>query len=106
MSAALLLALVLAAPPPLAPVPATAGIAAFDLDRGRWVQRSNASAAFPMASVFKLPLAVAVLQAVDHGELALAATQTITPTDFSPGHSPIREHAAGKPVTLTVRDLL
>jgi len=59
-----------------------------------------------MASVFKLPLAVAILQQVDRGELALAATQTIAPVDFSPGHSPLRDQAGGKAVTLSLRELL
>ena len=62
---------------------------------------------FPMQSVFKLPLAMTVLDAVDRGALELDQPVRVTPADFVSDrqHSPIRDrNPAG--VTLPVRDLL
>ena len=69
-------------------VDATVGVAAVDLDSGRSVViRGNEP--FPMASVFKFPLAVEVLRCVDSGSLRLDQKFTILPAEFSLGHSPI-----------------
>ena len=62
---------------------------------------------YPMQSVFKLPIGMAVLAAVDHGELALDQRVAVTPADFVTDrqHSPIRDrHPEG--VDLTVGELL
>jgi beta-lactamase class A len=59
-----------------------------------------------MGSVFKFPLALAVLQRVDRGEMHLNDPITITPAEFSTGFSPIRDAAKGKAVHTTVRDLV
>ena len=61
----------------------------------------------PMQSVFKLPLGMAVLAAVDRGDLALDQAVRVTPSDFVSirQHSPIRDrHPDG--VDLTVERLL
>ncbi len=62
---------------------------------------------FPMQSVFKLPLAMTVLDAVDRGALRLDQPVRVTPADFvsERQHSPIRdENPEG--VTLPLADLL
>ena len=59
-----------------------------------------------MASVFKLPLAVTVLRRAGSGALNLDRTYTIPVSDFSPAHSPIRDRANGRAVTLTLRELV
>jgi beta-lactamase class A len=84
---------------------ATFGYAAVDLDTGRTVSM-NADERFPMGSVFKFPLALKVLQLVDQKKLDLDKSYTIQPSEFSPGYSPIRDEAHGKPVTMTLRELL
>ena len=62
---------------------------------------------FPMQSVFKLPLAMTVLGAVDRGALRLDQTVRVTPTDFVSDrqHSPIRDRNP-EGVTLPLSDLL
>ncbi len=62
---------------------------------------------FPMQSVYKLPIAMAVLAAVDRGALRLEARIAVTPADLIPpqGHSPLRDaHPQGAEVSL--RELL
>ena len=51
--------------------PAALGVGLMNLESGQ-VFTLNAERPFPMMSVFKLPLAVAALDAVDKGELSLA----------------------------------
>lgn len=53
----------------------------------------NSSNRFPMQSVYKLPIAMATLQAVDQGRLKLNSEIVVTRTDFvTPGqHSPLRD---------------
>ncbi|HWW63107.1 MAG TPA: class A beta-lactamase [Thermoanaerobaculia bacterium] len=84
---------------------ATVGYAAMNLDTGK-VIRQRGDVSFPMASVFKLPIALTLLQRVDKGEVFLTKEVTITPDQFSFGHSPLRDSANGKPVTVTIGRLL
>jgi beta-lactamase class A len=84
---------------------ATVGVTAIDLDSGRRVSIHGGNH-FPMASVFKFPVALVVLQRVDVGEFKLDDTITIQPPQFSRGHSLLRDSANGKPVTVTVRRLI
>jgi beta-lactamase class A len=86
-------------------IDAKVGVAAIELENGN-AFHLRADESFPMASVFKLPLALTVLRRADSGALKLDHAYTITPRDFSLGHSPIRERAKGKPVTLTLRELV
>lgn len=62
---------------------------------------------FPMQSVFKLPLAMAVLDAVDRGTLRLDQPVQVSPPDFVSDrqHSPIRDRRPDG-VTLPLSDLL
>lgn len=67
----------------------------------------NADQKFPMQSVYKFPIAMAVLSKVDQGALALEQIIHVQPSDYIPkeGYSPIREKFPDG-VDLTVRDLL
>ncbi|MEA2413928.1 MAG: beta-lactamase class [Thermoanaerobaculia bacterium] len=84
---------------------ATVGVTAINLESGRRIS-IHGSDHFPMASVFKFPVALVVLQRVDAGEFRLDDAITIQPSQFSRGHSPLRDSANGKPVTATVRHLV
>ena len=67
----------------------------------------NGGERFPMQSVYKLPIGMAVLQRVDRGALTLDQKVRVAPADFvSPGqYSPIRDRFP-KGTTLTIRQLL
>jgi beta-lactamase class A len=60
---------------------------------------------FPMQSVFKVPIAMAVLARVDAGKLGLGDSVAVRPADLAPGYSPLREKfpTGG---TFTLRELL
>jgi beta-lactamase class A len=105
MNALALIILAATAAFPLPKTDAIVGVSAIDLDTGKTVS-VRGEESFPMASVFKLPLAVEVLRRVDAGQFQLDHSYTLTPADFSLGHSPIRDNAKGKPVALTLRQLV
>lgn len=81
------------------------GVTAVDLDTGRRVSL-NGDERFPMASVVKLPVAIAYLQRVDRGDDSLTREVRLTPGDFRPGVSPIAEEANGQPITVTMGRIL
>jgi beta-lactamase class A len=68
----------------------------------------NATSRFPMQSVYKVPIAMAVLQKVDRGELTLNQKVEVTAQDImpAPGHSPIREKHPHGGVKMSVRELI
>ena len=71
------------------------GVALLDLkDRKSWSHRGAET--FPMQSVFKLPLAVAVLQQVEAGKFKLDQPITVTRKDFSLFHSPLIKSFKGE----------
>lgn len=80
------------------------GLAAMVVETGEHVSvRGNER--FPMQSVYKAPIAMAVLREVDSGRLSLDKPVRIRREDMPPVHSPIRErNPAG--ATLTVKELL
>jgi beta-lactamase class A len=82
-----------------------AGVMAIDLNSGRTFAL-RADERFPMGSVYKFPIALAVLREVDRGTLKLDTRYTIAVSDFSAGASPIRDRANGKPITVTLRELV
>ena len=84
---------------------AVIGVAAIHIQSGRRVS-IRGSERFPMGSVYKFPIALAVLRRVDAGTLSLKQEVTIEPKDFAPGWSPLRDNANQQPITLTVRELL
>ncbi|HEX8151997.1 MAG TPA: serine hydrolase, partial [Thermoanaerobaculia bacterium] len=103
MIATLVIAAALALPPQQSD--AVIGVTAVHLESGRRVSVRGAEH-FPMGSVFKFPIGLAVLKLVDDGKLSLGRKVTIEPKDFSPGWSPLRDAAKGKPVTRTIGELL
>ena len=81
-----------------------AGLAAIDLDTGQRIMFRE-SEGFPMASVVKLPVAIALLQRVDRGEVSLSDKVTLGLDDFHAGASVIADEAKGQPITLTLERL-
>lgn len=81
---------------------ATALVAGGQIDGIRLDER------FPMASVFKLPVALTVLHQIDQGKLALDQKVRITKSDFvAPGsYSVIRDRHPEGNFDITVRELL
>jgi beta-lactamase class A len=67
----------------------------------------NGDRQFPMQSVFKFPLAMAVLDQVDKGKLSLNQKVRITPADLLPKtHSPMKDKYPEGNVDLTLAELL
>ena len=87
------------------PIGGTVGVAAIHVESGKRVS-VHGGEPFPMASVFKFPIALAVLQQVDDEKIFLTDEATIPPKRFSDGHSPLRDAAEGKPIHSTVGALL
>ena len=83
----------------------TVGITAIHIETGRRVTL-NGEARFPMASTYKLLIALQLLHRVDRGEVRLSDQLTLSEHDLRPGHSPIADFANHQPVTLTVERLL
>lgn len=84
---------------------AVIGVTAIHLQSGRRVSVRGGER-FPMGSVYKFPIALAVLRRADAGTLPLDRNVTIEPKDFAPGWSPLRDRAKQQPITLTVRELV
>ena len=87
--------------------PGVFGISVLDLQNGS-ACRVNATRPYPMMSVFKAPVAAAVLARVDAGTLMLAQTVTLTRADVDPGSAvpSIGENFRGERMTFTVDRLL
>ncbi|MBW4562923.1 MAG: class A beta-lactamase [Mojavia pulchra JT2-VF2] len=81
------------------------GIGVLDLNSGKsWFL--NGKQRFPMQSVYKLPIAIAVLKLVDEGKISLNQLVTITRQEFAPGWSPIIKDIKGDKAQFTVKNLL
>ncbi|MDY6995890.1 MAG: class A beta-lactamase [Actinomycetota bacterium] len=76
------------------------GLHAVDLPSGRWLAH-RAKDRFAMCSTFKGYAAAAVLHRADRGQLALADTVTIPPSELVT-YSPVTEPVVGQPVTLSL----
>src|ERR1044071_6560182 len=63
-------------------------------DRDEVIVSVNGSMGFPMQSVYKLPIGMAVLRSVDEGRLSLAQKVKVRPEDLVPErlHSPLRDN--------------
>jgi beta-lactamase class A len=96
-----MLALILAATLTLPPQTSDAviGVAAVDLQTGKRIS-IRGDERFPMGSVYKVPIALEVLRTQQ-----LDRVITIEPKDFSPGWSPLRDEAKGKPIVMTIEQL-
>ncbi|MDB5014509.1 MAG: hypothetical protein JWQ25_2711 [Daejeonella sp.] len=82
------------------------GISALILETGESASY-NAEKRFPMQSVYKFPIAMAVLAKVDRGELSLDGKVNVTKSDFIllEGHSPLRDKFPDG-ATISIQDLL
>ncbi len=88
-----------------ASIPGRVGAAAMIIETGTVVS-TRGNERFPMQSVYKLPIAMAVLQQIDAGKLKLGEEIHIKQSDMTPGiHSPIRDMTPAG-TRLSTRELL
>jgi beta-lactamase class A len=85
----------------------TLGVAVLDLQSGAEAH-VNADQSFPMMSVFKAPVAAAVLSSVDEGKLSLRQQVTVNRADVLDGSAvpSIGAHFRGERMTFTIEQLL
>ena len=81
------------------------GIAAIHIESGRRFS-FHGTDRFPMASTFKVPVAVQLLSRVDRGEVRLDEMVTIEPQDLHPGSGTLTALFNKPGVSLSVRNLL
>ncbi len=83
------------------------GVAVMVLETGKTVEFA-ADQKFPMQSVYKFPIGMAVLAEVDRGALRLDQKVMVSPDDLAPKglHSPIRDAHPNGNVELTIQELL
>ena len=83
----------------------TVGVTAIHVETGRRVSLNRAER-FPMASTFKVPVAVQLLTRVDRGEIKLDQMVEINASDLHPGSGTLSELFNKPGVALSVRNLL
>lgn len=83
----------------------TVGVAAVHLETGRAVYL-NRDDRFPMASSYKVPIAVQLLTRVDRGERSLTEMVDIRPEDLHPGSGTLSDLFDDPGVSLSVHNLL
>ena len=88
-----------------ASAPGYCGIVARHLESGR-VARLHAVERIPMASTFKLTVAIAVLDAADHGRTSLKKSVALGVHDIIPGSGGLSDQSPHGGITLTIHDLL
>ena len=81
------------------------GVAAVHLETGREVIL-NRGEPFPMASTFKVPVAVQLLSRVDSGKVRLDSMITVRQSELHPGSGTMTRLLDDPGVTLSVRNLL
>jgi beta-lactamase class A len=81
------------------------GVTAIHLETDRRVSLNGADR-FPMASTYKVPIAVQLLTRVDKGELRLDQMIQFQPTDLHPGSGTLTELFNKPGLALSVRNLL
>ena len=81
------------------------GVAAIHLESGREVFL-NRDEPFPMASTYKVPIAVQLLTLVDNGRMRLDSMITLTPSDLHPGSGTIANLLDDPGVSLSLRNYL
>jgi len=81
------------------------GVSATHIETGRSVSVRGAES-FPMASAFKVPVAVQLITMVEAGQLTLDKMITLTPQDLHPGSGKISELLFHPGVALSVENLM
>lgn len=81
------------------------GVAAVHLGTGESAYL-NPGEPYPMASTYKVPIAVKLLQRVDAGEITLGQMVDIAPGDLSPGSGMISQRLTKPGVQLSIANLL
>jgi beta-lactamase class A len=81
------------------------GVAVRDLEDGTTLL-IDAKRPFPMQSVYKLPIAIALLDRVDRGRISLSKTVHLTQAQRSPGHSPLAKLIGPDGLDRTIEQLL
>jgi beta-lactamase class A len=81
------------------------GVSAVHVESGRRISL-HATDRFPMASTFKVPVAVQLLARVDSGEVTLAQMVHIEPGDLHPGSGTLNNLFNQPGVELSVRNIL
>jgi beta-lactamase class A len=81
------------------------GVAAVHLESGR-AAFVNADEPFPMASTYKVPIAVALLKRVDDGEIHLTQKVEVERPDYSPGSGFLTDLLSQPGLSLSLRNLL
>ncbi|MEX2015444.1 MAG: class A beta-lactamase [Candidatus Hydrogenedentales bacterium] len=83
----------------------TLGVAAVHLDNGDGVYL-NADEPFPLASTYKVPIAMQLLHRVDEGEISLDDMIDFQPGDYSPGSGTIAKLFDDPGLSISLRNLL
>jgi len=81
------------------------GVAATHIESGRRISL-NGQEPFPMASTFKVPVAVQLLTRVDRGEISLSRMVQVEARDLHPGSGTLSRLFNKPGVSLSVRNLL
>ena len=89
----------------VAKVKGEVGVAVVDTVRKKQFML-NQDKPFPMQSVCKLPVAIAVLRLADAGKLSIQDKITVRKADVVPFYSPIKEAIKGKQSDFTIRELM
>jgi beta-lactamase class A len=84
---------------------ATVGVSALHIESGRSVSVRGAEP-FPMASAFKVPIAVQIMTMVDEGRLSLNKMVTLSPQDLHPGSGTLSDLFFHPGVSLSVANLM
>jgi beta-lactamase class A len=83
----------------------TVGLAALHVESGGRIEL-NAERAFPMMSVYKLPIALWILRLAEQGTVRLDRTVRVEPADLRPAYSPLAELHPREPFTISIGELL
>jgi beta-lactamase class A len=81
------------------------GLTAIHIESGRHISL-NETTRFPMASSFKVPIAVQILSRVDRNEIRLDQMVTLEPHDLHPGSGTLSNLFKQPGVSLSVRNLM
>jgi beta-lactamase class A len=83
----------------------TVGVSALHIESGQPFSL-NGGTRFPMASTYKIPIAVQLLRRVDRGEIRLNSTVTLHSHDVHPGSGKLIKTFKKEEASYTVRELL